>query len=75
MLKERMYAVDVLDWDDAIITVAEIERRIWDVVRDAEAREHTGDTVTPVGRLTADHRDRWTAVSLFQISSVSAVAS
>ncbi|KAG8904529.1 hypothetical protein FRB99_001612 [Tulasnella sp. 403] len=58
-LKDWAYAVEVYDRDGVRIGVGEVERRLWEVVRDVQQRESKGERAVPVGILTADERDTW----------------
>lgn len=64
MLKDWIYAVEVLDEDDLPLPVAEIEWRIRNAVHDANWRYHEGLHAVPVGVLTTHARDSWAQVRL-----------
>lgn len=63
MLCDWFYAIEVYDDSGKVIEVLEIERRIRQVVTDAERRMLNGETAVSVGVLSADNRDTWAAVS------------
>lgn len=62
-IRDWVYAMDVYDSSSKRIEHLEIERRLRDIVADAEARILTGEVAPPVGILTADERDTWAKVS------------
>ena len=62
MVNDWTYAVEVYDENQARHSVDTIEQRLRNVVRDVVARIEAGEEPTPVGILSADHRDRWTEV-------------
>ncbi|KAF8525799.1 acyltransferase ChoActase/COT/CPT [Hysterangium stoloniferum] len=59
MLKDWVYAVEVLDCRNAPLPVAEIEVRIWNAVHDASERYNKGERATPIGVLTTHDRNTW----------------
>lgn len=62
MLRDWIYAVEVLDDKDLPLPVAEIEWRIRNAVHDANWRYHEGLHAVPVGVLTTHDRDSWAKV-------------
>ncbi|TCD69360.1 hypothetical protein EIP91_007916 [Steccherinum ochraceum] len=66
------YAVDVLDSNLNLITVAELEKRILGVVLDVSERLEQAHTAVPISVLGADDRDRW-AQNLQHLLSLSPV--
>lgn len=64
MIHEWMYSVDVYD-DNTQKNVGfqEIERRIRDIVLDAQGRLSAGEKAIAVGLLSGDDRDVWATVS------------
>lgn len=66
MVHEWMYSVDV--YDDNVqrnVGFQEIERRIHDIVVDAQGRLSTGEKAVAVSILSSDDRDVWATVSDF----------
>lgn len=63
MFREWCYRIPVIDSAGERVTATDIERNLWGLVNDVHAREVQGEVVTPIGRLTADDRDRWAKVS------------
>lgn len=62
MVNDWTYAVEVYGENQIRHSVDTIEQRLRNVVRDVVARIEAGEVPTPVGILSADHRDRWTEV-------------
>lgn len=65
MCRDWIYSVEVQDWDQHIVNVKELEKRLWEVVEDVRAREKRGEKAVAVGILTADERDLWAKVRLY----------
>ena len=64
MVHEWMYSVDVYDENtQRNAGFQEIERRIRDVVLDAQGRLSEGEKAIAVGMLSSDDRDVWATVS------------
>ncbi|KAG9104066.1 hypothetical protein FRC06_005766 [Ceratobasidium sp. 370] len=59
MLNDWSYSIQVYDGAGRNIGVKEIERRLWEVVKDVQSREERGERAKRVGILTADERTRW----------------
>jgi hypothetical protein len=70
MYREWSYIVQVIDQHGHQAPVSEIESRILAIISDVKLQELNGEVVIPVGRLTADPRDIWAAVSLFRYADV-----
>lgn len=64
MFHDWSYEVQAIDARGVRLPVDGVETRLLDIVRDVELREAAGESPVPIGRLTADHRDLWAAVSL-----------
>lgn len=64
MIKNWVYAITIYDESGSLMEPKEIEKRIWSAVRDADAKEASGEKATPIGILTADERDTWAKVRL-----------
>ncbi|KII85049.1 hypothetical protein PLICRDRAFT_45160 [Plicaturopsis crispa FD-325 SS-3] len=59
MVHDWCYAVEVYDSHDRYVPAESIEKRLQEVVLDAQARLANGDTAVPVSVLSADERDQW----------------
>ena len=55
--------MDVYDGGNVNLGHVELEKRLRDVILDAERRWAAGERAVPVGTLTSDDRDTWTKVS------------
>lgn len=64
LIHDFFYAIEVYDKKWSKVSPAEIEKQLLACVQDVELRLRD-ETATPIGVLTADHRDRWAEVSLF----------
>ena len=62
LIHDFFYVVEVYDESCKPHDPATIERRLWSCVHDVERRLASGERAKPIGILTADDRDRWTAV-------------
>ncbi|EJD06449.1 carnitine acetyltransferase [Fomitiporia mediterranea MF3/22] len=60
MLHDWIYVVDVYDGGNTNIGHIELEKRIRDIVLDADRRLASGERALPIGVLTSDNRDNWT---------------
>lgn len=65
-IRDWIYSLDVYDGDRRSICHHEIERRLRDIVLDAESRVRTGESGPAVGVLTADERNAWAKVSAME---------
>lgn len=69
LVHDWFYAIEVLDSNLRPSSVADIERRLTDVVEDVELRLAAGEQAPPVGILSADQRDLWSRVRYFRNTS------
>jgi hypothetical protein len=70
MANDWLYAVEVYDDNQTLLTVENIEQRLRSIVRDVMRRAEAHEAPVPVGILSADHRDRWTEVRGFMHPSL-----
>ncbi|KIJ52558.1 hypothetical protein M422DRAFT_156186 [Sphaerobolus stellatus SS14] len=59
MLRDYIYALEVVDADEAPLPVAKLEEVIWAAIKDVENIRKEGEKAIPVGVLTAGDRDIW----------------
>ena len=62
MVRDWMYAIEVIDRDGRPLSPAALETSIVNVVKDVGRRAADGEQVVPVSVLSADHRDQWAKV-------------
>ncbi|KAG8704852.1 hypothetical protein FRC08_002011 [Ceratobasidium sp. 394] len=59
MINDWSYTIQVYDGAGRNVGVKEIERRLWEVVKDVQSREERGERAKRIGILTADERTQW----------------
>ncbi|KAF8311691.1 carnitine acetyltransferase [Clavulina sp. PMI_390] len=59
MYRERSYRVLTSSDDSQRVPVGELEQSLRQIVQDVDMQVARHEPHTPIGRLTADHRDRW----------------
>lgn len=69
LVRDWIYAVNVIDESNDLLDFETIEERIRDVVSDVERRLALGDVALPIGALSSEDRDSWAAVGGFYFPS------